>query len=557
LTTDDLEFFLLDIVSTGTHGLPVFDIDNLGECLNRHIPQHTRPELIAALWELFQRGDIEAELEPPNGRRSTFQPNRDEIEAGIAGAIRVSYRLTPRGGERWAQLVNIDWNLWYSDRWSTNRTGVITTADREFTEFLFERELRQGKACGPGLWKEVRPWKAAYWHDEPVGYQVRYRESSGERVKDDIIPYVWQEILPDRHKPPVLAPRRQHFPAPEVRPFQWLTEKQLETRLNDRSVRTRLAAATELGRRPDSTTLLMKQLRRQCPAIRFAAAKALGEREVRQAAPALIGVLLEHHDVAAAEALGRIGDKRALGPLVTLFEWWRGVRLYPEPKFMEAIEWSIVQFGDEGIGKLQRLARRSSSLQERVFYSLSHIRSPRAIQILAQQIPKHGFLVVNMLARMGNDARTHLFHLASDETDTVNSGRAAHALSISHGVFQEEGTRIWSALYRDRVRTILHQKIALVTTRNAESEVDDPVNALVALLQDASCAKRRAAVDLLAELEAKTAASDIAKLANDDRWQVRASVARVLARWGEPEEALERLRSDPDVIVRGCARWLK
>jgi HEAT repeat protein len=77
------------------------------------------------------------------------------------------------------------------------------------------------------------------------------------------------------------------------------------------------------------------------------------------------------------------------------------------------------------------------------------------------------------------------------------------------------------------------------------------------LLEHASCAKRRAAVDLLAELEAKTAANDIAKLSNDDRWEVRASVARVLARWGAPEEALERLRRDPDIIVRGCARWLK
>ncbi len=331
----------------------------------------------------------------------------------------------------------------------------------------------------------------------------------------------------------------------------------MESRLGDHSVRKRLAAATELGRRPDSTQLLIKLLGKRCSSIRFAAAKALGEREVRQAVPALLGVLFEHHDVAAVEALGRIGDSRALGPLATLFEWWRGYNLFTEPQFLEAVNRAMAQFGDQAIGKLERLARKSSTLRERVFHALSHSSSQRAVHILVQQIPKHGFLVVNMLARMGNDARTHLFHLASDETDTVNSGRAAHALSISHGVFQEEGTRIWSALYRDRVRTILHQKIALVTTGNAESEVDDPVNALVALLQDASCAKRRAAVDLLAELEAKSAAPEIAKLANDDRWQVRASVARVLARWGEPEEALERLRSDPDVIVRGCARWLK
>src|SRR5258708_29741995 len=110
--------------------------------------------------------------------------------------------------------------------------------------------------------------------------------------------------MPDRHKLQGLAPRRQRIPAPEVRPFQWVTEKQLESRLNDRSVRTRFAAATELGRRPDSTQLVIKLLGKRCSSIRFAAAKALGEREVRQALPALLGVSFEHHDVAAVEALG-------------------------------------------------------------------------------------------------------------------------------------------------------------------------------------------------------------------------------------------------------------
>jgi HEAT repeat protein len=558
LTTDDLEFFLLDIVSTGTHGLPVFDIDNLGECLNKHIPQYTRPELIAALLELFQCGDLEAELKQPSGRRwKPFQPNRDEIEAGIAGALRISYRLTPQGGERWARLVGLDWSLWDFDCWSTTHTGAITTANREFTEFLFERKLRQGKARGPGLWKEVRPWKPVYWHAEPVGYQVRYRISTGELVKDDFFPFVWQEILPDKRKAPVLAPRRQRLPAPAVRPFQWLTEKQLEGRLSDRSARTRLAAGTELGRRADSTELLIKLLRKRCPAIRFAAGKALGRRKVKPAVPALLGVVFEHHDVAAAEALGRIADKRALGPLVTLFECWRGYNLFPEPKFFEAVERAILQFGDQAISKLERLARKSSAVQNRAFHALSQSSSQRAVKLMIQQIPDHSYPVVDLLARMGDEARAYLFHLAADETEAVNSYPAAWALANSHGAFQEEGRRIGEALHHNRTQATLRNKIAFITTDDAEREVDDPVRALIALLKHPSCAKRRAAVDLLAELGAGAAARDIAQLSHDDRWQVRASVARVLARWGAPEEALQRLRRDSDTIVRGCARWLE
>ncbi|MGH9722579.1 MAG: hypothetical protein ACRD8O_20400 [Bryobacteraceae bacterium] len=61
----------------------------------------------------------------------------------------------------------------------------------------------------------------------------------------------------------------------------------------------------------------------------------------------------------------------------------------------------------------------------------------------------------------------------------------------------------------------------------------------------------------MAELGADGAAEDVARLSNDERWEIRASVARVLARWGKPEEALDRLRQDSDIIVRGYARWLK
>jgi HEAT repeat protein len=268
--------------------------------------------------------------------------------------------------------------------------------------------------------------------------------------------------------------------------------------------------------------------------------------------------VFEHHDVAAAEALGRIGDKRALGPLVTVFEWWHGHRCFPDPKFLEAMERAIVQFGDQAIGKLERLARKSPGLQSRMFYALGHSSSQRAVQILIEQMRAHSYPVADVLASMGDSPRAHLFHLATDETHTANSRRAAaRALSNSHGALQEEGRRIAEAFYRDHTQTLLRKKIAFVAKGDFESEVADPVNALIALLKHPTCAKRRAAVDLLAELDAKTAAPDIAQLSNDERWQVRASVARVLARWGTPEEALQRLRQDPDIIVRGCTRWLR
>jgi len=69
LPIDDLDSFLLDIVSAGILRLSAFDKFNLGECLNRRIPVHTRPELTTALFGLFEASDIEAVLELSCGRR--------------------------------------------------------------------------------------------------------------------------------------------------------------------------------------------------------------------------------------------------------------------------------------------------------------------------------------------------------------------------------------------------------------------------------------------------------------------------------------------------------
>jgi HEAT repeat protein len=78
---------------------------------------------------------------------------------------------------------------------------------------------------------------------------------------------------------------------------------------------------------------------------------------------------------------------------------------------------------------------------------------------------------------------------------------------------------------------------------------------MVRLLWGRSSQKRRAAIDVLSDLNARATAPQIAQLVSDDHWQVRASVVRVLAKWGDPTDALEQLRQDPDVIVRGCTRW--
>ena len=56
---------------------------------------------------------------------------------------------------------------------------------------------------------------------------------------------------------------------------------------------------------------------------------------------------------------------------------------------------------------------------------------------------------------------------------------------------------------------------------------DDPIQALVDTLNHSESVRRRAAVDLLAEFEARDRLPDIARLAKDAEWEVRASVAHI------------------------------
>ena len=560
LTLDDLDFFLLASVSRYSNRLTIFGDDNLGQILNLRVPHFSRFELIAALLELFHRGDLEALLASPcRRRRKNFQPNWDEIEAGIVGALDVEYRLTPQGGEHWAQHLAVDWSLWDSEVWWASLTGSITTASRELTEFLLEKEIRQGQLRGTPVRKELRPWKTTYWHEEPIGYQVLFRHISSEgqsrneaqirneeqirnKDKGSLCQFDWHGFLPKVTAKSSSEPRRERCVDPGVRIYQSLKDKLLKNRCYNRSILTRLAATIELARRPGSTKELIVLLSSSMPEIRFAAARELGRANTIEAVPGLISALLRFNDEAAAEALGCIGDSRALGPLFTLFEGWLGLNEYCRSNFLQAVERSIVQFGDKAIVRLERMGRKSPNLKLRVLYALSQSKSPRAAQIVTEQMPFHGYPFMDFLAGMGDGGRANLLRIATDEQQQdVSRACAAEALAEHSGTFQEEGRKIADAIRQ----------------QNSVCKINDCLDLLVAKLKHPSYEERLNALNGLISLDARVATINIAELSNDDRWEIRATVARVLARWGGDEEALQRLRQDHDIIVRGCAVWGK
>jgi hypothetical protein len=83
---------------------------------------------------------------------------------------------------------------------------------------------------------------------------------------------------------------------------------------------------------------------------------------------------------------------------------------------------------------------------------------------------------------------------------------------------------------------------------------EDPIPALLALLKVPNGRRRRCAIEMLVELDHRSAAVEIAKLASDENWEVRASVACALKQWDAEADVLETLAADPNPAVRWLAK---
>lgn len=115
MDTDDLAFYLLDIVSDHEEPLSIFtwDKSRRGFYLNSGTsPSFAREELIAALLELQAAGDVRFLWRRGRPVRAV---NAEELEAGILEGVPLSYELTSQGGERWARLCAVDWGRWLDD----------------------------------------------------------------------------------------------------------------------------------------------------------------------------------------------------------------------------------------------------------------------------------------------------------------------------------------------------------------------------------------------------------------------------------------------------------
>jgi HEAT repeat protein len=527
---DDLDFFLLDIATEHPISLDIFNRINLDCCLNCNVPPHRLEELTLALAEMFQRGDAVARLSWP-GRRysSTFIPTHNEIEAGLRDAYDLDYRLTPEGGARWESVVEADWSLYVL--WSGSlRYDWREAQSREYLEYALEVERAEGSIKGEIRWKELRPWRPLYWKTLPRGYQAKYRTATYDRkqsLSNAVIPAPpWGQKSTQRfHRGPKgLAPRKLRHPQPHIPKPEGSGLLGWKTRLSRLDNKRRMfAAACDFAQSAD-TDALLKMLSRSFGEGRFASARQLAKQREAKALPQLTALVLREQYLPALWVLGEIADKRSLPVMEILLDCGEANSVSGLlSTWASILVRAIARFGDLALPMLKKaLASENVAASRGAVHALGLIQTKRSIAILEKERE----------LEIAIKKRRILWHI--DE-----------ALRNGITIRRRENFAHDRRLYR----------VACVANSTLDGSLpSDPINALVTTLNHSKLIRRRAAVDLLVEFEARDQLGEIEKLATDNEWQVRASVAFALRKMEGSQKLLKLLADDQNLVVRWLAR---
>lgn len=526
---DDLDFFLLDIATEHPVFLDMFNRINAGYRLNRNVPLHSFEELTLAMADMFQRGDAVARFcWPGRSNSSTFIPTLDEIEAGLRGAFKMDYRLTPEGGARWESVVEADWSLYVS--WSgSERYGWRETQSREYLEYILEVERAEGSIRGEIRWKELCPWRPLYWKTLPSGYQARYRTAKDDRRETPLYTGIeappWgMKLTPRFHRGPKgLAPRKLRHPQPHIPGSEDSDLLVWKTRLSRLVNKRRMfAAACDCARSADMGALL-KMLSYPFGEGRFASVRQLAKRREATAVLPLTALVLREQYLPALWALGEIADKRSLPVMEILLDYGEANSEIPLlSTWGNILVRAIARFGDLALPMLKKaLASESVAAARGAVHALGLIQTKRSRAILEKERE----------LEIAVKKRWILWHIE----EALRSGTASRPEKNF-----ADGRRL--------------HRIARVAESTLDGSVpSDPIKALVTTLSHSESIRRRAAVDLLVEFEARDQLGEIEKLVKDNEWQVRASVAVALRQLKGSRKLLGVLADDQNLVVRWLA----
>lgn len=179
---DAAEYWILDSVHEAWYPLALLVSPDIGLIYNRPTHGLAYEALVAVLERLFQRGDLAAELVERLVARTPIQPTRAEIEAALAGTLKMDYGLSASGGARWEAVTQPDWDRYLYAGFGTDPDeGEIITADRAIAaRYLSILPLFTDMTPVPDsqTWDILQPWSATYWKTRPVGHRVQFRYTS-------------------------------------------------------------------------------------------------------------------------------------------------------------------------------------------------------------------------------------------------------------------------------------------------------------------------------------------------------------------------------------------
>ncbi len=148
-------------------------------------------QLVETFLQLFASGDITGF----DKKRPECIPSRTELESAFADDIRnlQCYKLTPKGGARWEEFAEADWNRYYSFDWEGPEPEhiEIATASEQDTERAFLFLLKDQEVepiAGTEIRTQLSPWQATYWKTLPRGFSLSFRH----------LPRLWDD--PERER---------------------------------------------------------------------------------------------------------------------------------------------------------------------------------------------------------------------------------------------------------------------------------------------------------------------------------------------------------------------
>ena len=209
-------------------------------------------------------------------------------------------------------------------------------------------------------------------------------------------------------------------------------------------------------------------------------------------------------------ALGEIGDERTLPLLEMLLEYRTGGGTLLRV---------IAQFGERAMPMLEKaLGSQENSTRSDAIAALGLIGSEASRALLKRELAK--------------------------------AGETWACWDIEEALGCRKSWRTPEKLAAERLR-----QVACVAGNGHNAPTpDNPIQALLDTLGHSESVRRRAAVDLLVEFEARDCLPNIARLAKDAEWEVRASVAHALRRLGGSRRLLGVLAKDRNPAVRWLAK---